>query len=261
MTIKKNLMSNNTAEVLILGNSHAFFGINPEVLSKRAINVANKSRKLETDYFILKKNIKNLSGLKFLILPISSYTLFTEHISKEEKRLYYNFHGLKEYNQGLFNNLLIVHEPFKELVEDAIFKTTEISKSGWRANGNEYIYDKKIIKERVGNIEERLSRKNTIEKNTNYLLKIIKLCDDNTIKLILLLPPYHPDFYKYTNDAYDIKIKEIVSKINLKSAIMIDSRIFKITQNAFYENVDHLNKNGAILFSKKIDSILNSIVN
>ena len=174
MSVKNDLLKNENTEILVLGNSHTFFGLNPVFFTKQTINVANKSRKIETDYFILKNNLEAMQKIKIVIVPISHYTLFTEKISQKEKRLYYNFYDLKEYDQGVFYNSLLFHEPFKELVDDAIFKTTSITNLGWRANDQKYEFDKKIIDERIGNIEERLSRKLTIEKNTALAIKAMK---------------------------------------------------------------------------------------
>mgnify|MGYP000576370769 CR=1 FL=1 len=257
MSIKNTLLKDKTAEVLVLGNSHTFFGLDPALFTKKTINIANKSRKIESDYFILKNNLKALQKIKVVIVPISHYTLFTENISQEEKRLYYNFYELEEYNQGIFYNSLVLNESFKELVDDAISKNTRISNLGWRANDDKYKFDKKIIDKRVGNIEERLSRKLTIEKNSYYLKKIINLCHNNKIQLFLLLPPYHPDFYTYSNHRYNKKNKSILKTLDLKSSLLIESDVFKIVEDKYFENIDHLNKNGAILFSKKIDSLIN----
>ena len=85
-------MNDSSAKVLVLGNSHTYFCVNPEYLSKKTINLANKSRKLATDYFILKKNIEKLAENSIIIIPISHYTLFTDELTKSEKRLYYNYY-------------------------------------------------------------------------------------------------------------------------------------------------------------------------
>ena len=60
MSVKNDLLKSENTEILVLGNSHTFFGINPDFIKRTTINVANKSRKLEVDYFILRKNIKSL---------------------------------------------------------------------------------------------------------------------------------------------------------------------------------------------------------
>lgn len=258
MSLKNRLLSINDAEILVLGNSHTFFGINPSFLNKKTINIANKSRKLETDYLILRKNIEKLSNIKTVIIPISHYTLFTKDISKKEKRLYYNFYNLEEYNQGYFQNSLVLNLSFKELIDNAFFHKPLFSDLGWRANSENYKYSEETTKKKIGNIEERLKRELTVKMNLNYFEQIISLCEINHKKLVIALPPYHLDFYKFSENRYDIEIKNRLSSIDLKSTRIIDGRSLKINNDSLYENIDHLNKNGAEVFTKKIDSILNS---
>ena len=257
MTAKNNLISQDNIEILILGNSHTFFGLTPALLKKKSINIANKSRKLETDYLILEKNINKLSSVNYVVLPISHYTFFTSNISVSEKRLYYNYFGIDTYKQDFFSNSLVLNESFRELILNSLFNNLKISKLGWRANDISYSYNESIINDRIGNVNEKVSRKEEIKKNKKYLTQIVNLCDINNIKLILLLPPYHPDFYKYTNNKYDHKNKQILSQIDLKNSLIIDSKDLHMIDNDYFENVDHLNLNGAKVFTKKIDSIIN----
>ena len=121
------------------------------------------------------------------------------------------------------------------------------------------LFDKKIIDERIGNIEERLSRKLTIKLNLNYLKQVIDLCEIHNVKLMLLLPPYHPDFYLFTNNEYDKEIKKYIKTIDLKSGNLLDSKSFNITEDIYFENVDHLNRKGAEIFSKKLAKDINQL--
>lgn len=247
-------------EILIMGNSHTYFGLNPSFINYSTFNLANKSRKLETDLFLLKKILDQLDKLKVVIVPISYYTLFTEKIGTQEKRLYYNFFKLNEYNQGFFNNSLLLNEPFNELIDDFFIENIKVSNDGWRANANNYKFDALITKEKIGNIKERLGRNNIIKKNLGYLQEIVNLCDVNRIKLLLLLPPYHPDFYKYSNEKYEVKIKNLLGKVNLKTTTIFDGREFRINDDIYYENIDHLNIKGAEVLSIKLDSILKKML-
>jgi len=263
MSIKNNLLKSekNFSEILILGNSHTFFGITPQILSYKAINIANKSRKLETDYYILKKNINFLKELKTVIVPISFYTLFANDLTEQEKRLYYNFFELKEYNQGWFKNSLLINEPFRELLNDIMFNNfkTILPNFGWRANSESYVFNEQIIKERVGEVDNRINNNEKIVFNLNILQNIIDLCDEKKVKLLIVLPPYHQDFYKYSKGKYQRKIMSCLNTLRLKSSKILDCKKLEIKAPKYFENVDHLNVKGAILLTKKIDSILRDI--
>ncbi|NQX84806.1 MAG: hypothetical protein HRT67_02600 [Flavobacteriaceae bacterium] len=260
MSVKYNLLTkhSNSAEVLVLGNSHTFFGIQPKYLSEKAINISNKSRKLETDYFILKHHIKKLKALKRVMIPISYYTLFTNDISEQEKRLYYNFYKLKEYDQQLLKNSLLINAPFRELIDDLIFNRFEkIEHSlGWRANSGTYHFNEKEILERVGDVNGRVNNSVEIAYNLKILKKIIDLCENMEVDLVLILPPYHPDFYRYSKGRYERKIEDALSTLDLKETIIINSKTLGIKSEEYFENIDHLNSNGAKVLTRKIDSIL-----
>ena len=260
MSFKNILMENETdIEVLILGNSHTFFGINPQWLSYKSINVANKSRKIETDFLILKKNIHKFKKLKTVIVPISYYTLFTSELTVEEKRLYFNYYRLKEYKQNWYNNRISLHTPLYELVNDLKFISkfpSKLSYNGWRANNETYTFDKKIIAERIGDVDKKIKDVKAIKLNSCYLDSLVNLCEKFKVKLVLVIPPYHPDFYKYSFNKYDQKNEELLKSLAFKKCIIFDGKSLKINSSSFFENVDHLNKNGAFLFTKKIDSLL-----
>ncbi len=260
LTYKNNLLKDRLSEVLVLGNSHTFFGVNPSYMQHKTINAASKSRKIETDYLILEKNKEQLQHLKMIVLPISYYTLFTEDLTVEEKRLYYNYFDIAAYDQGVYRNSLVIHESFKELVEDALGKPLKISKLGWRANSETYEFNQNEIKERIGDINQRIARKDRINENVAYLKGIARICKELEIKLMLLLPPYHPDFYKATENVYDSKIKSVVGSLGLKNVSLIDSKELHIVSDELFENVDHLNKKGAHYFTIKLDSIIKTLI-
>lgn len=123
MSFKKSLIiDNNDLKILILGNSHTFIGIDPEHLTLKAINIANDSRKIETDFYILRDNIKKLQSIEFVIIPISFYSLFIDNVSTTEKRLYYHFYKLKDYNQSFFENRLIGNVSISEHINNILMK-------------------------------------------------------------------------------------------------------------------------------------------
>ncbi|MCF6212476.1 MAG: hypothetical protein L3J45_00455 [Flavobacteriaceae bacterium] len=258
MTQKFRLLQDTNPTVLVLGNSHLFFGINPDSSSFNMINVADKGRKIETDYIILKENISHLSNLKYVIIPISHYTLYSFKIGVNEKRVYYNYYNLKDYKQSILENSLILNEPFRELIKGLIFKDKQISRLGWRANAK--IYDNNIneTKLRVTQMETQINNINNIKYNLEIIDKIINICEIHKVKLIFITPPYHPDFYIYSSKKSALFIEHTLDSISVahNNIIKIEGKKLGIYNNKFYENSDHLNVNGAALFTKKIDSIL-----
>lgn len=263
MTIKYKLLNNiEDVEVIILGNSHTFFGINPDESSFKMINIANKGRKIETDYYLLKENLSKLQNVKYVIIPISHYTLLSGSLSSQEKRLYYRYFNLKKYNQNFYDNLLLLNNPFKELVDNLFLGSKKnnnlsISKKGWRANKNSYNNNLVETKERIKAMEGRyLDSVNHIDFNLSFVKKIDELTKDHNFKVIFVVPPYHPDYYKFSNTSYHKFIEKKVDSIIKYNSYILKAKKINIKQNKYFENSDHLNVKGAKLFTKKLDSIL-----
>ncbi len=65
-------------EVLILGSSHAYYGIDPEYFSDPCFNAAFYSQTLRYDLEIVKKYQSRFEHLNTIILPISYFSLFSQ---------------------------------------------------------------------------------------------------------------------------------------------------------------------------------------
>jgi hypothetical protein len=76
--LKRHYLDKNALQIetLILGSSHALYGINPEYFTTKTFNGSNISQSINYDYQIIKKYEKDLKNLKTLILPLSYFTLF-----------------------------------------------------------------------------------------------------------------------------------------------------------------------------------------
>ena len=73
--MKDNFLKHEASgcEILVLGSSHAFFGINPSYFSRSAFNAANVSQDLRHDGFIFQKYLPYLPNLKWVIHPVSYF--------------------------------------------------------------------------------------------------------------------------------------------------------------------------------------------
>ena len=74
---KHECMTTNKAsiEILSLGSSHGYFGINPEFFSKSAFNLAFTSQSLKYDKYLYDTYATDCISLNYLIVPISYFTM------------------------------------------------------------------------------------------------------------------------------------------------------------------------------------------
>ena len=95
-------MKNHAHEVetIILGNSHAMYGIKPNLMDGKTYNLAFESQVPAYDYFLLNYFAQDYKKLKTVILPISFFTLFQrfEDMPSWWKSRYYHL-----YMESLFH--------------------------------------------------------------------------------------------------------------------------------------------------------------
>ena len=89
-------------EVLALGSSHSFYGINPLYFNKISYNAAYVSQDLKYDYCIFNLFSKNFKNLKTLVINISYSSLVTTLETSDEDWRIINY---KKYNCDLPNKL------------------------------------------------------------------------------------------------------------------------------------------------------------
>ena len=265
-TYKYELLQNTDVEVIVTGNSHLGFGVVADNLSFNSINIANKARLLETDIDILLSiDLEKRKNLKAILLPVSYYSLFNKFntVSKnhiDQKRLYYNYYKLKQYSQNLYKNSLVLNEPFKELFEDSFLlnymKKSPFSKKGWRANDNVFLRDKEILK-KVSNLNVNSLNRENVDYNLRKLEELLIKCKELGVRVFLILPPYSSYYYEISKNEFNNFIKQELNTFRKYNNISIlESNNFMPTSLEFYENSDHLNKKGALVYTKKLDSIL-----
>ena len=82
-------------KTLIMGDSHAFYGINPVYFKDPTFNLSNISQSLLTDELLLEKHIANLPALKNVIINISYFTLSAKENDLESNwRKYFYYHNM-----------------------------------------------------------------------------------------------------------------------------------------------------------------------
>lgn len=103
---------------------------------------------------------------------------------------------------------------------------------------------------------------NVLKDTYNALISIIKILKKNKIDLVLYTPPYSEcfnDFFdkEYLNTMYSI-LEDVKHEYDIEYFDFSRDSVFTKNNSLFY-NGDHLNREGAKLFSKKLLKELNTI--
>lgn len=256
-------------EALVLGSSHTYYGIDPQYIKKKSFNAAHVSQALDYDLAILKKYDKNWENLKYIIIPVDYFSLYStldsgvEKWRKKEYKIYYDI----DLNAGISNNFEIINGKLKDhisRVKRYYIKGKDdvtCSKLGW---GTSYKSSESMDLNETGvaaakrhtiNIENNVCYKENVET----LNKIIKFAQSRKIKVIFITCPAYKT---YVNN---LESKQIQNTINTMTQLansnkntayynLLNDKSF--VSEDFYD-ADHLNEIGA----KKLSGIINNLIN
>ncbi|KAA1247210.1 hypothetical protein [Aquimarina sp. RZ0] len=267
---QKIIENYNTIETLVLGDSHALYGINPEYLDSKTFNLANVSQSIYFDELLFKKHIDSLKNLKHIIITISYFNLSQIENTKEDiwRKYFYTNQmelevpivskfNIKEYSLSLtrrFHSSIEFIHYYRE--RGTLIGCTS---DGW---GNLYTESQDIDLCKNG-ISRAKSHEDGSQDFTENLLKIqsiIAYCKNIGCKVYLVDMPVHkcyinalnPDKWnKITTFCKNLEERAInTTYINLRE----DSRL----EDTDLYDADHLTHKGAKKYTKIINEIISA---
>ncbi len=263
-TYKKNQFEKKKADIetLILGSSHAFFDINPEYLGHRSFNLANVSQSLYYDNILFKKYIKELPGLKNLVLTISYFSLSQKLNSAEEqwrKYLYKKYMGI---TSGIVFPIdpkgysVILAQPFEmsfEQLNKYYLQRKSILTSD--DNGWGFVYTADIrVDLHESSLKTSLRHEDhsmDFSDNLNRVEEILEICRQRNINVFLVYPPGYEEYRKMLNPEKNKKIISTCQSLTEKYPNVHYLNHFAdpaFSADDFYD-ADHLLDSGAEKFS------------
>ncbi|MCX7550558.1 hypothetical protein [Xanthomarina sp. F2636L] len=260
---------NDDAEVLILGDSHTFYGINPEWLSLNAYNLSNVSQTIYFDKLLIEKHINHLPKLKHLILSVEYTTLSQADNTQEDiwRKYFYSaqmdlevplisWYNPKKYSLALARKLNKTWHTYKDFKKEGTLIGCDVK--GW---GNTYLstldtsemeYLAKVVakKHEDSSMDFRL--------NTERIQSIIDLCKERDIEVLLVNMPVSQNYLNYLNPEKLQKIQATCEAIiknnpNVRGLNFLRNSYFKLND---FQDADHLNAQGAKKCTLLIDEFL-----
>lgn len=191
-------------EILILGSSHSYYGLNPDYFIRNTYNFSNISQSLYFDELLLQKHLDSLQDLKAVILTIGYFTLSQEDNGLEDRwRKYFYDQQMdlevpsvsdfdpKRYSLALsrkFNRSV-------DLVNEYINKGTIVSHypNGYGIQDSSDIVSNK---EEVAQIIARKHENGSMdfEANRLRLMRMIELCEKKKVHVFIVQMPAHPTY-------------------------------------------------------------------
>lgn len=271
-------MKNHAQEVetIILGNSHAMYGIKPNLMDGKTYNLAFESQVPAYDYFLLNYFAQDYKKLKTVILPISFFTLFQrfEDMPSWWKSRYYHLYMDCDFHPySFFYNFEIGHYP-SALEKAGAFVEKLIEKKDLRLvddTGWSFMYsfserDTSMISN-MENVQTIIKRHVSedwtyVDEIVSSVNNIVKFCRARKIDLILITTPTWKSYYENLPPKQYERMHQLIDSICTKNNLpyldyLKDDRF---VYDDFYD-CDHLNNIGAEKFTKILNHDIRSLKN
>lgn len=265
---KADYLEQNSEEIklLLLGNSHCYYGVNPDFLTPISFNAAYVSQTINYNFFIFDKYKPLMKNLKYVIFTISYPSLLSKlEDSKESWRvvnysIYYdnNYHYLSPEN-----NFEILGKSFKMNISNVISyikgkDNITCSKLGY---GIDKLKAKQADLTETGKSAAKRHTKdnlNNLKGNLTFLKRLINRCSEEKVQVILFTPPAHKYYRKNLDEEQLLQMQNECKKLenqnnNVSYYNFMESSSFG---NGDFRDADHLNYMGA----GKLTRLLNEII-
>lgn len=263
--------------VLILGSSHNQESVNPEYFTKEVVtNQAFGGQDLVLDSRMLNKFIPGLPKLKYVFLELGYHSLeFGDSFDNERNNLYLRYYGINNFGRlvnPLDYSIFIPHPKLYMEFLNPFLEKTAVNKYGFATELSRFErgiqrfpnlnYDSAEINKDRNNLfitRHQYEDVKAYEKNKQIFEGMVATCVKNKITPVILLTPVYKTYFEEMLPAKNQRRKELIKYLIDKypSTVLLNyenTGEFKITD---FTNDDHLNPEGAKLFTLKLDSILN----
>ncbi|WNJ16456.1 hypothetical protein [Pontibacter sp. G13] len=245
----------------ILGSSHSYLGIQPDLLDGRSFNMGATAQTLYFDHFLLHKYIDQLPNLRRVIVPVSYPTFGSEsdrNIGDYDKSYEYaHFYG----SEGFVSNWspkrysLVNLFTIKKSVDRSIAyyqgkdSLVEFRRNGWYWTEEQRDLEKNG--QNAGTFHDQFYDETLIPLNVNRIVEMAETCDQHGVELVLVSMPMHQSYLSTVNPARYQRMQELAD--SLSQALPIAYYNFtedpRFTDEDFFDS-NHLRSQGAIKFTQ-----------
>lgn len=259
-------------ELLVFGDSHTLYGINPEHFEMKTFNIANVSQSLYFDELLLQKHLKEHKKLKAVLLNVSYFTLSRKDNEHEDvwRKYFYEYQmdldvpivsvwSPKKYSLALARRFNRSFELLHEYVRLGTVLDCAADGYGLQDASN-IIDDKDEITPIIVKKHEDFSQ--DFDHNIKRLQRMIALCKEYNVEVFIVEMPVYKAYFEQINTEKRDKITAVCANLE---ASFDNAHYFNLLQGSGFvdsdlRDADHLTNEGATkcstLLSAKISAVL-----
>ncbi|NVN19325.1 hypothetical protein GUA46_13330 [Muricauda sp. HICW] len=266
-----NLKKDNI-QVLILGNSHAFNDVAPDIIEKKAFNLAGLNQSIYYDKRITLKYLDDLPQLQYVLISMDYHSLYFSSQGIRDVWSYYSY-GIPYEDSSYFKERLsyfwfgytprITFSLLKTKLLDRIKNVKDIRLiNGWEPllEMEHGAFKESTINARAKYFNDLVHGSVEREMVQSDLESFIQKLKDKGINPILFTPPVQRRLTDRLDQEIMQKNAEYIQQLQTTYDVPYWNLINAISDESLYYNVDHLNSSGAKEFSQILNEKLEDYI-
>ncbi len=261
-------------EILALGNSHAYNGVDPRQFDLETYNMAAGNQSLYFDKRITLKHIDSLKKLKYVFISVDQHSLYFSSQGIRDTWLYYDYDIKYKDKTEFWNDISHFWLGYTPRIAVSIVKDKVLDQFKEKQSHSETVikgfmphygsaanaFTAKNIERKANFFNGEVKDSNEREENLADLEDFIVQLKKRDITPILFTLPMYNDIYGHLLKEYVDQNNEDIQYLKQKYSIQhFDFSNEGEDQSLFY-NSDHLNGKGAEVFSKKMNTELKKLL-
>ena len=258
----------NSVAVLLLGSSHAFYGLNPRYFTARTFNAAYDSQSLDYDDAILEKYSWN--SQRYVLIPISYFSIYSklttgiEAWRVKDYVIYYKIpppRELTDYTEIFSGKLDVNCKRIYSYYLSGVSPVT-CTDQGWGTTLSSR-YNRDLTETALEAVKRHTVARDeeVVDANEAALQRMIRYAQQHHIVLVLYTPPAYPTYTDRLDPAQWAATRKIATEAaaTYPHTYYLDFlRDTSFTARDFHD-ADHLNEIGAEKFSRMMDGELHRL--
>jgi hypothetical protein len=268
-TVKRDLIEQNldSIELVAMGTSKTFAGINPAFLNYFTVNLANNSQSIYYDIKLLEKYIDKLPKLKVIIMEVNFFSFeYNLDNGPESWRNTYYSHTFQIDPQSqkldFYENFLLhIYKPKDILLHINSKKEYNFyfNNKGWGKNEiTKTLPTKEFAFKRYLHLRKNYMHENYLNENIKLIDAFLEKLNQKNIKIVFVQMPVSPLLTKLIDNKILSRNKGLVDgfKKKTKNLVYLDFLNDKRFLNTSFIDSDHLNYSSANKFSSILNDTL-----
>jgi hypothetical protein len=262
----------DSIQILILGPSYSFTGLNPRLFTLPAFNLANDNQDLYYDMKLLEKYQPTLENLKAVVFVIGYQTLdhclsSTETEGRTRGFYYKKIFGIPRNDSSHFitDHSFLLNIGIKFSINILSDKSAFDIRNGWKVNKENSVFSEttddpdRIVRSKLLHMNEINAVKT--DQNIRYLMHAIDLCTNNRIKVLLCISPVTSYYRKNISVLkYDYVVGKLENISDNQDVFLLNLFKDPVFNDKDFSDMHHVNREGSVKFSLSVNDRLMDIL-